>query len=436
MIGAAHRRKGVVCQDFSLVRQLQAPSGGCLQLLAVADGHGGERYRHSATGSRLACEQAAAAVQTALQTTPLDDQRGWQVHLSHGLPDAIHAGWLRAVRQHWHQQPGESDEAFCSSLYGTTLGLLVLAPGWWGCTGLGDWDLVYVGEGDNRLLNEESSHHAAGEATASLCLPGAGRLWAQRARLQPLTALEPSFSLVLCTDGVRKSCATDVDFLELCSQMVRIPNRRQLAEGLAEISAGGSGDDLSIAGASWWADSAMQTNNSCLPGVSPSLAAPAAGRGLQRTSWLLVPLMLAIGAAAWFTRAQPWGWHGARQPAAVAPAATNPQPWIQQKAERLCREPHLMNTALPQRKQQFSQLFSGNLSREALLAAAHQDPLGALIAWSQPAPQPPPMPGSCEALDQALASQWRALASSPPQTQPTERGEQGGEGSTAGRPLP
>jgi hypothetical protein len=39
VIGAAHQRRGVVCQDASLVRQLRAPAGQTLQLLAVADGH-------------------------------------------------------------------------------------------------------------------------------------------------------------------------------------------------------------------------------------------------------------------------------------------------------------------------------------------------------------------------------------------------------------
>jgi hypothetical protein len=65
---------------------------------------------------------------------------------------------------------------------------------------------------------------------------------------------------LLNTDGIRKSCATDGDFLELCSQMVAINDSDQLAAGLAEISAAGSGDDLSIAVASW-SPSAQQASD-------------------------------------------------------------------------------------------------------------------------------------------------------------------------------
>jgi hypothetical protein len=106
------------------------PVGDSLQLLAVADGHGGERYRHSDAGSRLACQEAAAAVSAALQSTPLDQTRAWQQLLQEGLPAAIQTRWLEAIQRHWQQQhqQGVDHEPFCSSLYGSTLGLLLLAP--------------------------------------------------------------------------------------------------------------------------------------------------------------------------------------------------------------------------------------------------------------------------------------------------------------------
>jgi hypothetical protein len=398
VIGAAHRRRGVVCQDASLVRRLRSPTGASLQLLAVADGHGGQRYRFSDTGSRLACEQAAAAVQAALRATPLDNQHAWRLQLRHGLPDAIQAGWLQAVRRHWQRQAAAAGQPFHASLYGSTLGLVLLAPGWWGCTGLGDWDLVRVGsDGGSTLLSEEASHPAAGEATASLCLASAGPLWAQRARLQPLGAAECGFALVLSTDGVRKSCATDGDFLELCSQMVQLQDSPRLAQGLAEISAGGSGDDLSIA-----------VGHRCGPSPPQEAAAPRPLRPLV----LGLPVALALGAAAWLAWPQPWSWFPARPWSAGRPEPLDPRPWIRRESERLCRTPDLIAATLAQRKEQFRRLEAGDLSRQALLAAAPQDPLGALVGWSQPAaaPRPFPPPGSCAALDQSLAQRWRELA--------------------------
>jgi hypothetical protein len=395
VIGAAHRRRGVVCQDASLVRRLRSPTGASLQLLAVADGHGGHRYRFSDTGSRLACEQAAAAVQAALRSTPLDNPDAWRRQLSHGLPAAIQAGWLQAVRRHWQGQAAAGGQPFHASLYGSTLGLVLLAPGWWGCTGLGDWDLVQVGgDGAGTLLSEEAGHPAAGEATASLCLTAAGPLWAQRARLQLLEAPEAGFVLVLSTDGVRKSCATDRDYLELCSQLVQLEDSPGLTQGLAEISAGGSGDDLSIA-----------VGRRCDP--SPPRSRPMASLLLP----LLLPLVLALGAAAWLAWPQPWSWFTARRSPAGSPKPLDPRPWIRREAERLCRTPELIAANLAQRKEQFRQLEAGGLSRQGLLAAAPRDPLGALVGWSQPAaaPRPFPPPGSCAALDQALAQRWREL---------------------------
>ena len=422
VIGAAHRRRQVVCQDFSLVRTLLAPSGGRLQLLAVADGHGGERYRCSDSGSRLACEQAAEVVEVALQSAPLDHLPTWERLLAEGLPDAIQTRWLQAIQLHWQQQQqfheGNGDrQLFCSSLYGSTLGLLLLAPTWWGCTGLGDWDLVRVGGGGNRLLSEEAELPGTGEATASLCLSEARARWVERAQLQAIPASCPPFALLISTDGVRKSCATDGDFLELCSQMVGIQDPRQLEEGLAEISAAGSGDDLSIA-VGRWLPAAGQT-----PGPRRAVTLPVVSRppGVPLALLLLVPVGLAMGAAAWWAR------------------PTDPLPVIQNEAERLCRDPGLIAGTLTQRRQQFSQLRNGSSDRQLLLARAAQDPLGALIAWSRPALPPPPvaepsqgtmsparsehlfpLPASCPALDQALARQWRTHArpASPPVVPP------------------
>jgi hypothetical protein len=412
VIGAAHQRKGVVCQDFSLVRQLRAPAGQTLQLLAVADGHGGERYRYSDRGSRLACEQAAKAVQAALGTTPIDNHRAWQRQLSHDLPAAIQDRWLRAVQRDWQQKPDAAGQPFCRSLYGSTLGLVLLTPTWWGCTGLGDWDLVRVGSDGTELLSEENEQPGGGEATASLCQPEAAARWAERAQWQPIEArLAPDpFSLLISTDGVRKSCATDQDFLELCSQIIPIGHGPELAEGLAKISAGGSGDDLSIAVGCW--------------GSSSNGASAGASSKARRRASLLLPLVLAMGAIAWWAWTQRGSWIQTEQPRAGTPAPINPLPWIQQAATQLCRNPELIGPTLTQRQAQFSQLLSGGLSRQHLLGAAQQDPLAALIAWSQPSipeprasgpaasPPPPlplPLPGSCPALELALASQWRSL---------------------------
>jgi hypothetical protein len=57
VIGAAHQRQNKPCQDASLAVTLQSGSDS-LQLMAVADGHGGSRYHLSHRGSALACAVA------------------------------------------------------------------------------------------------------------------------------------------------------------------------------------------------------------------------------------------------------------------------------------------------------------------------------------------------------------------------------------------
>ena len=246
-IGAAHRRRGQACQDASLSCWLRAPDGQYLQLLAVADGHGGRLYRLSQVGSALAVQLARQAVEQALQDTPLEDINVWRDELQQGLPTTIHHSWLASTQAHWEEMVESGQDPFTAASYGTTLGLVLLAPQWWGVTGLGDWDLVGIDhEGTAQLLNEECSEVAVGEATASLCLNNMVAHCRQRAGLQEY-GTAPLQALLLSTDGIRKSCATDLDFLTLCAQLITIRTLPKLQQVLAQISADGSGDDVSLA---------------------------------------------------------------------------------------------------------------------------------------------------------------------------------------------
>lgn len=148
VIGAAHQRQEKPCQDAAISCSLPAGREQ-LQLIAVADGHGGSRYWLSQVGSALACEQARQAVAQALQQTPLHATERWLQLLQHDLPAAIHSGWLQAIEADW-QQRSEQEQPFSPLTYGCTLGLVLLAPRWWGCTGLGDWDLAAVERGERR----------------------------------------------------------------------------------------------------------------------------------------------------------------------------------------------------------------------------------------------------------------------------------------------
>ncbi|MEA5442981.1 protein phosphatase 2C domain-containing protein, partial [Cyanobium gracile] len=272
--GAAHLRAGRPCQDAVLCGELRDAEGHPVMLMAVADGHGGRRYRRSEVGSRLACETALAVVGDALAATPpADGEGGWSRWLAHDLPEAVQRRWLEAVQAHWQSEPGEGD--FEPMLYGSTLGLVVMTPRWWGHTGLGDWDLVRVeADGRARLLQEENEPTALGEATCSLCQPQAASLFARRAALHPLAPEPRAFALVLCTDGIRKSCATDSDFLTLAAWLAGSGGEAaaDLPEALDRISREGSGDDVTVAIARSGAPGERPSPLPMPPAVTPSPA--------------------------------------------------------------------------------------------------------------------------------------------------------------------
>ena len=107
------------------------------------------------------------------------------------------------------------------------------------------------------MLSEECDASASGEATFSLCLPDAAAHFASRTAVETLEPMAAPFTLLLSTDGIRKSCSTDSDFLALGRYLGQAPapvdadTTIDLAASLDRISSQGSGDDVSVAMALW-----------------------------------------------------------------------------------------------------------------------------------------------------------------------------------------
>lgn len=448
--GAAHRRTGRPCQDAVLCRELRGLEGQPVMVMAVADGHGGRRYRRSEVGSRLACETALVAVQASLATRPLDGgEEGWRRWLERDLPEAIQGGWLEAVAAHWQSDPGEG--GFEALLYGSTLGLVVMTPRWWGHTGLGDWDLVRVeADGQARLLEEEDEPTALGEATCSLCQPRAAALFARRAGLHPLDGGAGDFALVLCTDGIRKSCATDGDFLTLAAWLARGDGEADpeaagtLSAALDRISREGSGDDVTVAVGRVWSPGGGPPPPPLPVAPAPPVpdappAPPAASRtpavhptepvqaprprGRRPAIGRAVAIGLALAGVGGSWLALNWP----RLPTALPAVPSSPGLRAARLAvERLCGQPAAIPLELRRRRELFAALRQGRQDPTPLKAAAAADPLAALIAAdlpaddhrdgtlpvAQPAAARPHRPlralGACNALLEALDRQWAA----------------------------
>ena len=427
--GAAHRRRGQPCQDANLQRDFTLPGGLPLTLLAVADGHGGLAYHHSDVGSSLACQAAAEVVAADLARLPsggttsagadLMALRRW---LAGDLPYALQQRWLAAVRQHWLAGPGrEEASAFSPVPYGSTLGLLLLTPRWWALAGLGDWDLVRIDQaGTAELLSQEVAAAGAGEATASLCQEGADLGGWFRSWVWPLDDQELPFALVLCTDGIRKSCATDADFLALTAWLAAGPEVRGagdevfLVEALDRITAEGCGDDVSVAIGRWQPGEKVPFPFDRQAPIAPKSQAPRRplrGLLLLFTGGLALLLALALG------RRLPISAGPAGPPLGPRPGLPTASDTLRREVTRLCRDPALLGPSLRTRHSQVLGLRQGMLRPEPLLADAARDPLGALIAASflehhpqAGRPSGGPSLGVCPALQSALGGLWLPLS--------------------------
>ena len=454
--GAAHLRRGQPCQDASLQRAFTLPGGLPLTLLAVADGHGGSAYHHSDVGSALACQVAGEVVAAHLAhlpagaMTPGDaDLKALRRWLAGDLPTILQERWLEAVREHWLAGPGrgEAGAPFSPLPYGSTLGMLLLTPRWWAVAGLGDWDLVRVDQaGAAELLSQEVAAPGAGEATASLCQEAADLGGWFRAWVGPLNRQGLPFSLVLSTDGIRKSCASDADFLALTAWLAAGPEANVagsdhavsgagvvgggdvLAEALDRISAEGCGDDVSVAIGRWLAGE----EGAPLPTDRPALTPQEARPPLRLLPLLLIgALLLLFGVA--LGRRFPLASGLADWPLGPRPGVTPAgREILRREVGRLCRDPALLLPSLLTRHSQVLGLRQGTLRPEPLLIDAERDPLGALVAASfqqqlEPGRQNDVLSfGVCPALRSALAGLW--LPSSTPAIP--------AKGSTSRRPSP
>ena len=460
--GASHQRRGVPCQDASLCASLRSADGLPVGLMAVADGHGGSRYWLSDVGSRLACELAIAMAAEDLARRPwngasadqLEVVRGW---LADDLPARLVAAWQQAIEADWQQRElpeAHQGEHFSSQTYGSTLALVVLTPHWWAHTGVGDWDLVLLSNHQpDQILSQEADQGLQGEATTSLCLPRASRCFAARTAVYRLSG-EPhqACGLVLSTDGIRKSCATDADHLALSrylleeAQLHQAPTAgptERLDASLDRISREGSGDDVSVALACFGTllpvgEAAAGAELPPLPPLPELDVAPLAPRRprsnktrqrpQQRKGPNLLPISLVVLAGASLSLAV-WVWlkplalwrtsaTSTQQPFAPWPLTLRQRNGITLEISKLCAQDlPLIQATLKQRKQ----IRANHRTLQHLLA--EDDWLGSLILLSRPGDSQLKDPFLlCPRLQAALTTFWaegaQAGATAPPPLMP------------------
>ncbi len=259
VLGSAHRKRGVVCQDASDAidgRQSNA------HVFAVADGHGDPTCVRSDVGSKLAVEIALEV----LDGYSLNMDSRPDACDASGLPVVVVSQWRARVREHLAQNPlqpaetqGLSSQEMASidrnpeRLYGTTLiagarqgSRLVLIRQGDGCCALlnGRGDLSYPLPEDELCI---------GEVTTSLCNRDADK----RMAVVSLDLEADGFAACFVgTDGVDKSLGNQDGLRSFLNKVAldALGNAsRQAMESIAlnylsQLSERGSGDDASLAG--------------------------------------------------------------------------------------------------------------------------------------------------------------------------------------------
>lgn len=265
--GASHMRTARPNQDA--LRWWPRQGNGSTLILAVADGHGGERYTRSHIGAGIAVRTAVQVLsRDLLGLYPADDEPDLakiKGMCEEWLPKVLVRRWQERILRHLHRYPLRAEERTQGNastpatrsdpglrVYGATLIALVLTPRFHLYLQLGDGDILTISaEGrvsrpplaaDDRLLGNE---------TTSLCMPDAWRNL--RLYFQPVAAPPPAL-ILLATDGYANSFVdgdafeqVGVDLLDAIEREGHQTIEAQLPSWLEHTSASGSGDDITVA---------------------------------------------------------------------------------------------------------------------------------------------------------------------------------------------
>jgi serine/threonine protein phosphatase PrpC len=265
--GASHIRTARPNQDA--LRWWPRQGNGSTLILAVADGHGGERYTRSHIGAGIAVRTAVQVLsRDLLGLYPTDDEPDLakiKGLCEEWLPKVLVRRWQERVHRHLRRyplKPGEQTNWHATTpstrpdsglrAYGATLIALLLTPRFHLYLQLGDGDILTIGA-DGRVSRPPlaTDDRLLGNETTSLCMPDAWR--SVRLYFQPVVAPPPAL-ILLATDGYANSFVdgdafeqVGVDLLDAIEREGHQTIEDLLPSWLDHTSASGSGDDITVA---------------------------------------------------------------------------------------------------------------------------------------------------------------------------------------------
>ena len=263
--GAAHDRAGLPNQDAVRVARFK---DGLPLIVALADGHGSAKCFRSQRGARLA---VIVAQQVCGQLFKLDRPSQIKRWAEEELPKGLVRCWRERVdrliarqnaRQNTRQPftPEELEPLDAASrrlvethpylVYGSTLLVVIVAPGFILYLQLGDGDLLTVsaaGEVERPIPKDE---RLIANETTSLC---SDQAWNEvQVRFQTLAGAPPALILA-ATDGYANAFRDEAGFEQVGKDLWALLRdggdaavKPHLKDWLNEASQQGSGDDISV----------------------------------------------------------------------------------------------------------------------------------------------------------------------------------------------
>ncbi len=258
--GATHIRNQMPCQDSRKILEISEN----IAILAVADGHGGEKCPRSDRGSLIAVNTFCEVMKNYLQSygTQGQDLQSLITFLNREgelrIAQDICEEWQARVRQSYYKNKAEGmlDEAgnvkwpSVYTLYGTTLLGMLITDSFVFSFQIGDGDISRITEAEVSPLVEPEKF--LGIETHSLSKPDAWRkavasVWHREGET------EASCMYMLSTDGFANSYTSDAEFQKTCRDYFRILREHgadavqgNLKKWLTETSALGCGDDITV----------------------------------------------------------------------------------------------------------------------------------------------------------------------------------------------
>jgi serine/threonine protein phosphatase PrpC len=269
--GASHIQANKPNQDS--ISWIQGDQEGLPLMLALADGHGSEKYFRSHLGAKFAVQIAIDEMDQLVHqiTFPVTNFTLVKQLFNEELPKGIVERWQQMTKQHFNDNPLTPEESQVldkkehaealgtisnnpSIPYGTTLLAVLVTPSFILYLQLGDGDIVMVFESGLVIRPMNTDRRLLANETTSLCTTTLQTI-REDVRKQFYALQEQSILpdlIMLSTDGYSNSFSKE-GFLQagpdiltrLCKEGIGALGN-SLENRLAETSEKGSGDDISL----------------------------------------------------------------------------------------------------------------------------------------------------------------------------------------------